>query len=106
LRRWLDKPSGLAMTGRMISLGNGGAGLSLKALRRELAALQKRCTQLWAEMAAQEQEYVERKKCRAAATGAFKRYEALRDRYWAVEARRVELRGLIAERSRPEDDLP
>jgi multidrug resistance efflux pump len=90
----------------MISLGNGGAGLSLKALRRELAALQKRCTQLWAEMAAQEQEYVERKKCRAAATGAFKRYEALRDRYWAVEARRVELRGLIAERSRPEDDLP
>jgi hypothetical protein len=94
------------MTGGMISLGSGGAGRSLKALKRELAALQKRCTKLWAEMAAQEQEFVERKMCRAAATGAFKRYEALRDRYWASEARRVELRGLIAERSKPGDDLP
>jgi hypothetical protein len=94
------------MTEGMISLGTGSAGRSLKALRRELAALEKRCTKLWAEMGAQEQEYVERKMCRAAATGAFKRYEALRDRYWVAEARRVQLRGLIAERSKPGDDLP
>ncbi len=94
------------MTGRMISLGSGDAGRSLKALKRELAALQKRGTKLWAEMAAQEQEFVERKMRRAAATGAFKRYEALRDRYWAAEAWRVQLRGLIAERSKPGDDLP
>ena len=104
--RWLDKPDGLAMTGGMISFGTGSAGRSLKALKRELAALQKRCTQLWAEMAAQEQEYVERKMCRAAVTRAFKRYETLRDRYWAAEARRVQLRGLIAERSKPGDNLP
>lgn len=105
-RGWLDMPGGLAMTGGMISLGSGEAGRSLKALKRELAALQKRCTKLWAEMAAQEQEYVERKMCRAATTRAFRRYEALRDRYWAAEFRRVQLRGLVAERSKPGDDLP
>jgi len=80
------------MTGRMISLGNGGAGLSLKALRRELAALQKRCTQLWAEMAPRSRN-TSSERSAGRRHRAFKRYEALRDRYWAVEARRVELRG-------------
>lgn len=104
--RGLDKAVGAAMREGMISIGSGGPGRSLQALKRELAAVQKRCTKLWAELGAQEQEYVERKLSRASTKRCFERYEALRDRYWAAHARRVELRGLIAERSRPGDDLP
>jgi hypothetical protein len=94
------------MTKGMISFGSGGSGRSVKALRRELAALQKRCTKLRAEMGAQEQEFVERKMCRAPTVRAFKRYEELRAQYWAAENRRVELRGLIAERMPPGEDMP
>jgi hypothetical protein len=90
----------------MISFGSGGTGRSVKALKRELAAVQKRCRKLWAEMGAQEQEFVERKMCRVPTGRAFKRYEALRARYWAADTRRVELRGLIAERLAPGDDMP
>ena len=104
--RGLDMPGGSDMTEGMMSLGSGGAGRSLKALKRELVAVQKRSARLWAEMAAQEQEFVERKMSRAPSKRAFARYEALRDRYLAAEARRVELRGLIAEGSKPGDDLP
>jgi hypothetical protein len=94
------------MTEGMISFGRGDAGHSLKALKRELKAVQKRGAKLWAEMGAQEQEFVERKMCRAATSRCLKRYEALRARYWAMEARRVELRGLIAERMKPGADVP
>jgi hypothetical protein len=104
--RWLDKPSGLAKKAGMISIGSGGAGRSVKALKRELRALGKRCEKLWGELGAQEQEYVERKLSRAPAGRAFERYEILRDRYWAAETRRVQLRGLVAERGAPGDDLP
>lgn len=90
----------------MISIGSGGAGRSVKALKRELRALAKRCEKLWGELGAQEQEYVERKLSRAPAQRAFARYEILRDRYWAAETRRVQLRGLVAERCAPGDDLP
>jgi len=94
------------MTGRMISFGSGGAVRSLKALKRELIAVQKICTQLWGEMGAQEQEIIERKMSRAPTVRAIKRHDVLRARYWAAETRRMELRGLIAERSAPGDDLP
>ena len=103
---WLDKSGGSAMTGRMISFGSGGAVRSLKALKRELIALQKSCTQLWGEMGAQEQEIIERKMSRAPTVRAIKRHDVLRARYWAAETRRMQLRGLIAERSAPGDDLP
>jgi hypothetical protein len=78
----------------------------LKALKRELIAVQKICTQLWGEMGAQEQEIIERKMSRASTVRAIKRHDVLRARYWAAETRRMELRGLIAERSAPGDDLP
>ena len=90
----------------MISFGSGGTDRSVKALRRELTALQKRCSKLWAEMGAHEQEFVERKLCRTPTVRIFKQYEALRARYWAAETRRVELRGLIAERLAPGADMP
>lgn len=87
--------------------GNRGeTKTELATLQRELAALQKRCTALWGELGAQEQEFVERKMGRAPVAQAFRKYEALRDQYWAAETRRVQLRGRIAERSAPGDDLP
>jgi hypothetical protein len=43
---------------------------------------------------------------RAPVAQAFRKYEALRDQYAAAETRRVQLRGRIAERSAPGDDLP
>lgn len=94
------------MTGGMISFGSDGPGRRVKALKRELVALQRRCTKQWGELGAQEQEYVERKMCRKPAKRAFKRDELWRDRYWAAETRRVQLRGLIAERSNSGDDFP
>lgn len=108
-RRELDKRGGLALKGRMSSIApgeNGGAGRSLETLQRRLKAMEQRCSDLSGELGAQEQEFVERKMSGAASKRAFERYEALRDRYWAAETRRVQLRGLVAERSRPGDDLP
>lgn len=92
---------------RASPFGNHGqAKRELAALKRELAAMQKRCTALWGELGAHEQEFVERKMGRAPVAQAFRKYEALRDQYWAAETRRVQLRGRIAERSAPGDDLP
>lgn len=71
--------------------------LNVEALVRQLEMQQKHCEQLWAEMGAQEQEYVERMKVGAAAVQALKKYERLRDQYMEEEKRRVLLRGLIAE---------
>jgi hypothetical protein len=108
-RRELDKRGGLALNRQMSSRAsgaNGAAGRRLEALKRRLKALEQRCTELAGELGAQEQEFVERKLGRAAATRAFARYETLRDRYWAAETRRVQLRGRLAERLRPGDDLP
>lgn len=108
-RRELDKPSGLALNGRMSSIGsaeNGGAGRSLEALKRRLKAMEQRCSDLAGELGTQEQEFGERKMSGAASRRAFARYEALRDRSWAAETRRGQLRGLIAERSNAGEDLP
>ena len=79
-RGGLDTSGRLAMTVGMISFWGLGVGRSLKALKHELATVQKRCTKLWAEMGAQEQEYVERKLGRAATRRCWQRYEALRTR--------------------------
>jgi hypothetical protein len=66
-------------------------------LRAQLVSQQKRCETVWAEVCAQEQEYVERKQVGAPAVQALKKYERLRDQYCAEEQRRVLLRGLVAE---------
>ena len=78
---------------------------SLAVLRSQLAGLEKRGKVLWGELGAQEQEYVERKMMGAPTAVAFRQYESLRDRYWALETRRVQVRGLIAEKMAPGDDL-
>ena len=71
--------------------------LNVEALNRQLVLQQKRCAELWAEMGAQEQEYVERRQVGAPAVLALKKYARLRDQYVEEEKRRVLLRGLIAE---------
>lgn len=71
--------------------------INVEALRRQLVLQQKHCTELWAEMGAQEQEYVERMQVGAPSVQALKKYERLRDQYLEEEKRRVLLRGLIAE---------
>ena len=73
------------------------AAIKVETLRRQLVLQQERSTQLWAEMGAQEQEYVERMKVGAPTVQALKKYERLRDQYLEEEKRRVLLRGLIAE---------
>ena len=90
----------------MISLGPSGPAQSLKALKRALTAAQKLSAKLWGELGAQEHEIIERKMDRAPTVRAVKRHDALRARYWAAETRRMQLRGLIAERSAPGDDMP
>ena len=69
----------------------------VERLRQQLVLQQKHCTELWAEMGAQEQEYVERMQVGAPSVQALKKYERLRDQYLEGEKRRVLLRGLIAE---------
>jgi hypothetical protein len=71
--------------------------LHVDVLRRQLVSQQKHCEALWAEVCAQEQEYVERKQVGAPSVQALKKYERLRDQYLAEEQRRVLLRGLVAE---------
>ena len=90
----------------MISFGSGGPVRSIAALKRELVAVQKSCAKLWGEMAAQEQEIIERKMDRTPTVRAIKRHDGLRVRYCAAETRRMHLRVQIAERSAPGDDMP
>lgn len=71
--------------------------IKVAALGRQLVLQQQQCTQLWAEMGAQEQEYVERRQVGAPAVQALKKYERLRDQFLEAEQRRVRLRGLMAE---------
>lgn len=71
--------------------------MKLEALKRRLSSQEKHCTELWAEMGAQEQEYVECKQAGALSVQAFKKYDRLRIRYLAEERWRVLLRGSIAE---------
>lgn len=71
--------------------------INVEALRRQLVLQQTHCTQLWGEMGAQEQEYVERMQVGAPVVQALKKYERWLDQYLEAEKRRVLLRGLIAE---------
>ncbi|MDD2765685.1 MAG: hypothetical protein PHE83_17115, partial [Opitutaceae bacterium] len=106
--RGLDKRGGWSMKGSMAFHRpgrNGAAKKALRVLKHELAALQKRSTKLWGELGALEQEYVERKLIGAPTTTAFRQYESLWERYRAYETRRVQVRGMIAERMESGDDL-
>ena len=89
----LDREHGMELNGSMRKI----SAINVEALRRQLVLQQEHCTQLWAEMGAQEQEYVERMKVGAPTVQALKKYERLRDQYLEEEKRRVLLRGLIAE---------
>jgi hypothetical protein len=104
----MDNTGDLGMTLEMPSLRARrviAAERSLAALKSQLAGLEKRGQVLWGELGAQEQEYVERKMTGAPSAVAFRQYESLRDRDWALETRRVQVRGLIAEKMAPGEDL-
>jgi hypothetical protein len=89
----LDREGGIGLKSRM----RNTTTLNVAALSRQLVLQQDRCSQAWAEMGAQEQEYVERMQIGAPAVRALKKYQQLREEYLKEEERRVLLRGLIAE---------
>jgi len=89
----LDRELRKGLKGQMRKI----ATINVAALGRQLVLQQEHCKQLWAEMCAQEQEYVERMQVGAPTAQALKKYERLRDQYLEEETRRMLLRGLIAE---------
>jgi hypothetical protein len=70
--------------------------IKVEALRQQLVLQQKHCAELWGEMGAQEQEYVERMQVGAPVVQALKKYEHLREQYLEEDKQRVLLRGLMA----------